>query len=202
MVAISSAGPILGAKAPKVMSGAGIGPHWVARVGQTLATTSTRLYYTPIYLSNIEAFAGAKTFNQGTGDTGEKYRVGIYSEASGGGPGTLQKDFGEVTLDGSSALRTSANSWTNSYIGWHYLAFHSDTAISMYAWDEVYQLTAAGHVPPVIQVGMPTLSTNFANSLNRNDPFMYVDTAYGALASTAVAPTTATTTSPMILLYR
>lgn len=192
-----------GVALPKIMSGAGISPDYALQhVSNPLTTTATRLYYVPIYLDAITTFAGFKTYNSGAGDSGDVYRVGIYGEATAGGPGALLNDCGEVTLTGAAALRTSASSFSNTSIGWHYLAFHAQDAAAMYSMSGRLGLSGVGLVngaktDALPQIGIPIV----AAAANDSFPFLYVDTTYGALASTAVAPTASTQKVPIMQVY-
>lgn len=191
-----------GVPAPIRMTGTMITPHWSVNYG-TGTTTAGRLYYYPIYIDRIETWLGVKSYNGGTGDSGEVYRVGIYTESSSGGPGSLGKDFGEVTLSGASALRTLTSSWTPTYIGWHYIAIHHNTAASMYYLCGSYPASAAGYEIPGAAFALGTLETTGA-IVSDVVPYicMYVDTTYGALASTAVAPTNGTKFATAVALYK
>ncbi len=196
-------GIVGGVPSPIRMAGTSLGPHWTVD-GDALTTTATRLYYYPIWIDRIETWLGVKTSNTGAGDNTKTYRVGIYKEAATGGPGALGKDFGEVTLTGAAALRTLTSSWTPDYIGWHYLCTHQSAVVTgMDAFNGLYLVTSAGWVNPPLCQAFGTLET--AGGVFSGPsvyPFMYVDTAYGALASTAVAPTNAVTSAPAIRLYK
>lgn len=194
---IPGSGPIGGAPIPGIMSGAGIrSPYFVNEAGTNITTTSTRLYYIPIYLDRIFTFAGIKTRNGGTGDNGDTYRVGLYAEATAGGPGALVNDCGEITLDASASIvRTASSSFSTTTIGWHYLAFHSNQAVSM----NQCTTSPGGNLVPTPADGLPTLAFN--SSTDGNFAIPYVDTTYGALASTAVAPTASTNAAPVTFLF-
>jgi hypothetical protein len=198
----SGGGSLKGVPVPKIMSGTGIYPHYTFTFTSTpLTTTATRLYYVPIYLDNLTTFAGIKTYNSGAGDNGETYRVGIYNEATAGGPGSLLNDCGEITLTAAPGLRTAASSFTNTVTGWHYLAIHANSAFAIYAF--VTAMGRAGSQPydntneALPQFGMGS----FAGGTNSSYPFLYVDTTYGALASTAVAPTASINSAPAMQVY-
>lgn len=187
-------GPIGGAPLPKIMSGAGIKPHiFQVDASSGLTTTATRLYYVPIYLPQIYTFAGMKTRNGNTSDNGDTFRMGLYAEATAGGPGSLVNDCGEVTLDASAAIRTLSSSFSNTAIGWHYMAFHSNQAVLI----NQMKVATANNVGSGGD-GMPVLTFDVSAGAKA---VLYVDTAYGALASTAVAPTASTDAGPMMFLF-
>lgn len=195
--------PFNGLSAPTWVTGAQRGPHWVVDDTTTLTTAATRLYYYPIYFDQVITLAGARTFNQGAGDNGETYRVGLYFDnAAAGGPGTLAKDFGETTLTAASALRTLANSYSLTAPGWYWVAIHHSAATAMYAYTSVLQVSAAGYVLPNAARLIGTLATTNEWGGVAQSPFYYVDTTYGALASTAVAPTNGINNAPAVRFYR
>lgn len=182
-------GIALGATPPKLFSGQGLMPHYTEQVSST-GLTATRAYYIPIFIPYIETFAGLKTHNGNTGDNGEKYQNAIYDEADAGGPGSLLNNFGEITLDATSAERSAASSWTNTYIGWHYVMVHFESATNMEYMTTTNQPSS----------GMP--SWQIAATPTDRNVFSYVDTAYGAPAATAVAPTAGETVAPAVMLYK
>lgn len=194
-----STGPLGGISPPKTMSGMGDGPTHFAAPDVILTTTATRLYYIPHYVKESQTYSGIKTINAGTGDNGETYRVGIYQEASGGGPGSLVDDCGEVTLDANAnTVRTLVSSFSVSP-GWHYVAIHTNTAIEMQPCAGQTRIGSTGYNGQHVH---GTMFPRFAPEVRRVDnPFPYVDTTYGALASTAVTPTATTNLAPTYLCY-
>lgn len=196
--------PFLGVSSPSWMVGSQRGPHWCVDGSASFTTTATRLYYYPMYFDRAEILAGARTFNFGAGDTGETYRVGLYFDnGSNGGPGTLAKDFGEVTLTAASALRTLANSYSMVSPGWYWIAVHHNAATAMYSFTAMLQVTAAGYILPNAArlIGSVTSTSEFGSPAS-TQPFWYVDTSYGALASTAVTPTASTDFAPAVRFYK
>lgn len=210
MVAISKAGPFDGVNPLGAVSGAGIiyPPHWaVVESAIGFNTTATRLYFVPYYFNEVRQFTGLKTRNIGAGDNGDTFRMGVYqatSLANGlrGGPSTLVADCGEVTLTGAAADRTLASAFTPAYVGWHYLAFHANQAAAMMRMTSHLEYSAAGEMPGAamrfafgLGVALSALGTSAGFGA------YYIDTAYGALASTAVAPTAATNFAPFLAPY-
>lgn len=177
-------------------------PHWAivdSNEVATLTTTATRLYFIPYYFSEVVSFTGLKSRNSGAADNGKTYRCGVYQKSPTTNlPSTLIQDCGEVTLTGASAERTLATAFTPAYIGWHYLAFHANTGAVMVRMASQMPFSDAG-IP-----GGISLSNAFGVSAANVRQFgaYYVDTAYGALASTAVAPTAVTNLSPVLMPYR
>ena len=165
---------------PKFASGRIYGSQYYDTIGgaASVTTTSTRLTYQPFFVQSAITFTRAYTYNNGAGDNGDTYRTGAYTD-SNGSPGTLILDFGEVTLTGASAMRTQTISLNLApYVGqiiW--LCDHANQAAGMYGWN-----TFLANLPNNQMFG--AYSASFSAT-----PSLYVDTAYGALASTAVAPT-------------
>lgn len=170
-----------------------------------IGAAATRLYYYPFPVLAATTFNRAYTFNQGTVDSGEKYRTGLYADdAAAGGPGTLILDFGEVTLTAAEALRTQTISLDlSSYVGQHvWFAFHNETS-NMSIYTVQFPMAVATVGSGVLPAMFGPLFGSIGKVLNGADAFSpckYVDTAYGALASTAVAPTTEITAAPLIAL--
>ena len=170
----------------------------------SLTTTLNRLYFWPHYIPVTQAYQGMAVWNSGAGDNGKKIRLGAYSHSSSG-PTTLLIAFGEITLTGAAAERLLSSSYTFSP-GWIWLCAHFNAAAAMSAMAE------GGF--PFSNVGWaPSTNTMFQDFGIKApvgaDPDAYapagyyVDTAYGALASTAVPPTAtlaATSTAPAMAL--
>lgn len=131
--------------------------------GTTLATTAARYYVVPFYVDRPTTFAGAWTFNGGAGDNGDKCKIAAYYEAATGGPGTLAKSFGEVTLTGAAAGRTFASSWLAAP-GMYYLEFVNDNSVTMYCMTTLGTVTAVGQVGVPVGAGMKGWSTTFVPS--------------------------------------
>jgi len=175
----------------------------LARTTQTdVTTTATRLYYWPHFISDTQAFAGAACWNSGAGDNGEKCRIGIYSHTSAG-PTTLLKDFGEITFTGAAAERLLTSSVTVAGPQWVWLCIHHDSATAMYGMGLYAAVTAAGYqygnAPSDFSADFGLVAPAAPPNFN-NVGVPYVDTAYGALASTAVAPTAYTNFMPTLAL--
>ena len=198
----SRAGPALGVKPPPYASGRYYAPTFLQPDGvNNLTTTSTRLYYIPTYIWEAHTFAGFGIYNAGAGDTGETLRLGIYTD-SAGKPGTLAAAGAEITLGGAAADNDGLVSFTPSYIGWYWLAAHFNSAASV----------RAGNAPGtrLSDVGYVASAPSFVSFIGALSPSaiqsgtwpacFYVDTVYGALASTPVAYTATTGTAPMVYL--
>jgi hypothetical protein len=191
--------PFNGAPTPTWATGVQRSPNWVVDDSATLTTTATRLYYYPMYFDRAETLTGARTCNAGAGDNGETYRVGLYFDnGASGGPGTLAVDFGTVTLTAASAVRTLASSYAMTSPGWYWIAVHHNTACSMYC----YRVGNSADVNLSRGIGSITSSASVEWDGSALQPFFYVDTAYGALASTAVAPTASTNQAPSVRFYK
>lgn len=207
MVALSNSGSFNGVKPLGAISGCGISypPHWAVIVTNGIATTATRLYYIPYYFEEVRAFTGIRTENFGAADNGDTYRCGVYqatllSTGSRGGPGALIADCGQVTLTGASAIRTLASSFTPAYVGWHWLAFATNLSATMSSMSNASSTAANGYGSPMY-MGFGVSSISIATAGTQTFGALYVDTTYGALASTAVAPTALTAVAPTIAPY-
>lgn len=209
MVAIVGGGAISvpGAPFAGFSTGRYLWPQWGAfGSAMTITTTSTRLYYYPIYIPKAQTFASASVYNSGAGDNGETLRIGIYSN-NNGLPGTLLSAYTEITLTGAAAERNVAVSLSLS-AGWNWCAIHHNSAAAMYGINASYQLSAAGMLPnlatqAIKDFGTLAFAPTFDYNLGSQGAYagFYVDTAYGALASTAVAPTnTSLLAAPLMVL--
>lgn len=195
MVAIFKPNPVFGAPTLSYDTGLTYHPHYIL-VGVTagFTTTSTRAYYMPYYVAEPVVFSGIKTGNVGTGDNGDTYRVAIYANDGTAGPGTLIVDAGQVTLTGAAAVRTlSVSIDLTTYSGrWVWVMVHCNQASLL------HDMTAVAAT-----VGAQNMVASFgtfdfgSTTYDYNKVFRYVDTAYGAAASTAVTPTASTGTAPL-----
>lgn len=182
---------------PKYITGAFYPPPSFGGTATTMATTATRIYYVPFNINYSRTFAGVVTYNGGAGDNGEKIRIMMFNDdGAAGGPGTLAKDFGEITLTGASALRTLSSSWAASP-GLYWGAFWAETAITMYGMTQGTVGTAVGAANgPVLTHLIGDLNgagSGFFGLATGVVACHYVDTAYGAAPATAVAPTASLT---------
>lgn len=149
MVQLSNSGQFNGVKSFKPMAGKYLMPPHLVKEPQanSLNTTGARYYFVPFIVEQPITFAGAWCYNQGVGDNGDKAKIAAYNEASGGGPGTLAKSFGEITFTGASALRNFASSWTATP-GKYYLAFVTDNAVAMQCMAQYASFSGAGQILP------------------------------------------------------
>jgi len=174
--------------------------YTIGQGGAGLGTTSTRLYYMPIYIWEAHTFTGASMFNSGVGDNGDTLRLGLYTHSATNGPTSLVIDFGEITLTGAAAERVLSSSVSIGSPGWYWIAFHSNQALDVYPGVIAGQeISNAGRYPIAFQGFFGDFATP-GISASQMIAAWYVDTAYGALASTAVAPTARTTPAPLVWL--
>lgn len=152
-------------------------------------TTATRVYYFPLTVWEARTFAGASVYNIGVGDNGKKIRLMVFNDnGASGGPGTLAKDFGEITLTGAAALRTVTSSWTAA-AGFYWGAIWLEQSCTMSVMAAYSYVSAVG-------VGTGPNFMNYLGTITAPTDtaayaffYHYVDTAYGAAPATAVAPT-------------
>lgn len=133
-----------GIKPPILKSGRYIAPHYLFPSAYAVTTTAARYYMAAIYISYPTTFAGAWCHNSGAGDNGDKVKIAVYNVAAAGGPGTLAKSFGEVTLTGASAVRNFASSWTAS-AGWYYIELVTDNTVALYAMTGLVYASDVGY---------------------------------------------------------
>lgn len=187
-------GAYSGVQPPKLITGNFIRPLGYNGTGTGLTTTATRCYYFPLPIFETRSFQGASVINTGAGDNGEKIRLMVFrDDATNGGPGTLEKDFGEITLTAAVAVRTLSSAWS-AKMGMYWGAVWHETSAAMSAMMPYITNAAASAF---------TTSINLLNFTGDFAPFdqrsivcaLYVDTAYGAAPASAVAPTASLTTN-------
>lgn len=182
-------GPYFGFRPPKLITGCYYPPAGFSQSNTGLATTATRCYYVPFPIFEAHTFTAASIFNTLTSDTGKKFRIMIFNDdAASGGPGTLAKDFGEITLDNTAAVRTLTSSWSAAP-GMYWAAVWGDssaTIASMIPWSAA---TAVGFsIGYAVDHAIGTFSATGFNSSSIYGVSVYVDTTYGAAPASAVAP--------------
>lgn len=165
-------------------------PYGMTLQGNITTAADDRFYF-PFFVDRTVTFSGARTWNGGAGDTGETLRLGVYSN-NNGLPDVLLKDFGEITLTGATALRTLANAVTLPGPAWYWQCSAYSAASTMRGMTPLATVSSVGFMP-VTPINMLTgfkLTTipSITAGLNQSAGF-YVSTAYGALPSTATAPT-------------
>lgn len=200
--------PMSGIQAPTPISGinALFPPHWGYADGgdvSTMVVTATRLYYVPYFFPAIIQYAGLKLRNTSAADTGLTMRLGVYqADKSTGKPSALIVDGGLITLGAAAADQTLATPWTPPYIGWGFLCFHSGGTPTVRRFSNVNPSspTFGAATPNMTMFGHTATAT--AGKAASNFSCYYVDTAFGALASTGVAPTAVLESCPAIYPYR
>lgn len=195
---LSAGGIYMGVAPPKYFTGKIYYPQHCMPSSNPTTVTSTRKFYIPMFIPFTQTFAGCKIYNSGSGDNAKTIRTGVYSQATGGGPGTLQVEFTQITLTGASAVRTATGSVTLTGGQMYFLCLHSATnpAMNSMAANDTYVTMS----PLANQLG------SFALIPGADVPLAdYVDTAYAALPATATAPTatlgTASDRIPLMGLY-
>lgn len=188
-------GTFLGRSPPVLMTGKVVLPQYLKPCGTGAPITSGRIYYAPIILPGNITYSGMKTYNSGTGDNGNKIKMAAYFESATGGPGALAKSFGEVTLDGTAAIRSAASSWTPGP-GLYFLAFAGNAAISMYTMISIGRDSAAGYI---LANPITTMLGGFASDYlaASNDGDIFGDYVSGTYSSFPADPATAPTNTIM-----
>lgn len=154
-----SGGGIFGGAAPPIMqAGRYFWPHHCVPFRTTvLTTTASRYYIVPFYIPSNKTFAGSWCYNSGAGDNAETIKMAIYNESESGGPGTLAKDFGSVTLSAASAVRNFASSWAATK-GMYYLELVANSALALYCMGTSDSISDVGQSMPSFasQMGVTT----------------------------------------------
>lgn len=149
--------------------------------------TATRCYYFPLPIWEAHTFQGASIVNTGAADNGKRIRLMVFNDnGAAGGPGTLAKSFGEITLTGAGAARLLSSSWAATP-GDYWGAVWCESGCNLSSMAPFEQFTQAGfaHGPQLthfmgsFSVPSSTTVISFGH---------YVATAYGAAPATAVAP--------------
>lgn len=184
--------------APRYVTNAYYLPSGYVAGETAMTTTATRCYYFPFAVQHQHTFQSAHVYNSGVGDNGEKIRIMVFRDQDGG-PGALEKDFGEITLTAASSLRSLASTWTASP-GMYWIAVWCDSAsgiFGMLTYIAKTDVGSGGHGVMTMDqaIGNFGLSSSIA-STRAMTQCHYVDTAYGTAPSTAVAPTASVTITP------
>ncbi len=140
------------------------------------ALTGNQVYYTPVYLHSDVSLDAIVFENTGTSDSGRKVRVGIYSN-QGGAPGALVVAAGEITIGASGAMNQGSIATTPLARGWYWFATLTDGSVTARVSTAANGLEATWGLQ-----GAASASTGLA-LVN------YASLTYGALPSTATAPT-------------
>jgi len=183
---------------PGYITGAYYTPIGYMQGSAAVATTATRCSYVPLAIWANKTFAGVSFYNTSAADTGKKIRIMVFrDDGAAGGPGTLVKDFGEVTLTAAAALRTLGSSWAATP-GTYWLAFWGDSSVGVECMVPFGLESLAGFgFGPAITHFIGNLSAPGTGGTGDLHVFAhYVDTTYGAAPATAVAPTTSQASRP------
>lgn len=174
---------------PKYITGCYYLPIGYCEKDAGFAMIANQVYYVPYPIYRTKTFAGASIYNTGAGDNGKKIRLMMFADDGAiGGPGTLVKDFGEITLTGAAAIRTLSSSWAATP-GIYWCAVWSDTTPTIMPMAPYAFTSGAGW-------GSGPMNNNFMGAFTIPSGggyyvgYHYVSSAYGAAPATAVAPTT------------
>lgn len=190
----SGGGSYFGIKPPKYITGAGYSPLGYGGTTSSLTTTATRCYYIPFPIVWAHTFTGAQMTNSGSSDSGEKCRLMMFADdGAAGGPGTLSKDFGEITFGGGAAINNLSSSWAATPgMYWGAAWFDSASAVGVMApYIAASGVGGALGRNTINLIGQMAAATTFSTDIGMVGAH-YVDTTYGAAPSTAVAPTAST----------
>lgn len=161
-------------------------------------TAANRCWYVPLAISSSHTFSGACLFNSGAADNGKKFRIMVFADNGAiGGPGVLVNDFGEITLTGAAALRTLSSSWAANP-GMYWIAVWGDSSASMEVMAPYgYETLVGFSVGPGMSSFLGTFTAPVTGGTgDLHTSAHYVDTAYGAAPSPAVAPNASFSSRP------
>lgn len=176
--------------APGYVTNAFYLPPGYMQTNSTFAADVARVYYVPFAVQSLHTFQGASVFNADTSATGQKCRIMVFASTDGG-PGLLQKDFGEITFGATAILNTLASSWTATPgIYWFSQWYNSATPMKGMFPGASNGGTIVVFQGMMLHHMMGNMLTQQLNQSNQQTAYHYVDTAYGAAPATAVAPTT------------
>lgn len=198
MVAIAQILPIYGA--PPVVHATG--RMYPAPLGTTdsttLTTAATRMYQVPYLVTELRSYSGFVMRNAGAGDSGEKVRMGLYLARDG----SLVKAATEVTFSGAAQDNVTADAFTPTEIGWHWIVAHFNAASVVKRQTGVGHQATAGPLHPNFFAAHFGVFSAIDDNQNGAGPIagLYVDTTYAALAATIVAPTAVTVEVPWLAL--
>lgn len=82
--------------------------HFPGMTVTNSALNADLLFAAPFFVSAVTVVDGLAFENAGTGDNGDKVRMGLYGSTTGGLPGALLSETGEITLDANRDVRIGA----------------------------------------------------------------------------------------------
>lgn len=180
--------------------GYGTGKYYAPTIANTsvlsTGTTANRVWYAPFWCQEAHTFTGIGIYQSGSGVTGNA-RFGVFAN-SGGLPGALVIDAGVAAFPGSTGLRIVAASIALSARTAYWLAMVADAALV------VHSLSAnAADYPALTQsvISQGAFNPEYA-ALNGGGGMCYAALTYGALPSTATAPTADADNGPPLILLK
>lgn len=173
---LGGGGAFFGRPIPPCIAGKFYWPQHTVPLDTTMTVTAGRLYRTWFVVDRFTTFAGGWTYNSGTGDSGKKLRIGVWDDA-----GVLKKDFGEVTLNGSSAVRQAANPVTLTP-GLYQVGIVFDTTPAMYCIQAIEFRTNVGlSYPNPYAAMLGSFAVPVVGQAQSNPIGDYASFTYGAL---------------------
>lgn len=153
----------------------------------------------PFFVSVPITVDGLAIENSGTGDTGEKIRMGLYASTSGGLPGALLSQTGEITLDNTRDVRVAALGAAQQLVPTqkYWVAEVSNATLNL-----LCQSSAAGLPVMTIMNQMGAVGWNaglpFTGSGSYGLGCVAVAHTYGSLPSNFGAPTSLPIAAPIM----
>lgn len=188
----SNSGPYGGLPPPIPVAGMGFLPYGYTADGGTKTMTNGIMYISPWPIFRTQSFSGSQFYESGAGNTGNKMRIGLYAEALTGGPGTLLKDFGEVSMSGSAAVRQSASAYTAIGPQMCYIVGLSNASSLVASMNFLQSVSSVGlYVPPALSSLLGDFSGARIAAAAASSALIgwTASQTYGALPSTAPTPT-------------
>jgi hypothetical protein len=184
-----------------MMAGTMIPPQFSAGSNSNIGTATGTLFFLPLYVPRRTTFLGLKCRNAGTGDSGDKARMGVYRQSDSGMAGALVVDAGEVTCSGSAAVLTAVSSFTvEEGLSWLAITLNATIDINTNR-ASAYQSTV-GTYPNTQLTFFPvfTFPSNARPDVNLS-PYYSASHVYGALPDPAPAFTANVTDCPIVVPY-
>lgn len=165
------------------------GPSVFPAVAVTRTLDANRVYYSPFWSQEAHSFTGISVQQTNAAPTGN-VRLGVYNN-SAGAPGSLLIDAGVVAFPGSTGIRTVTATITLAARTAYWLAFVSDAAVNALGAE-----ATGGHT---VMASLGSYSTLYI-AQNGFYGGTYAAFTYGALPSTATAPTLNADVTPYVVL--
>jgi len=154
----------------------------------TSSVSANRIFISPLWVPKKTVIDGLWFINDGTGDSGDDVRMGLFSSTNGL-PGALIDETGEIALDATRDVRVAAMAadQTLEIDTVYWVGIVANAAISVTA--ESY----AAVRPNLTRIGLPVITAGFSpwNGSNYRNG-LYKNHTYGAMPDPFGTPSEAT----------